>query len=94
MNDTSDYNVPFTMDEFEMALKKAHGKSSGPNDIPYDFYKHMEKSSKKELLKSFNYYFDSGNFPPEWENSINIPLIKPGHVMITLLSYMPTHHLL
>ena len=78
MSCNSTYNIPFTFQELSRALKNVKGQSLGPDNIHYDMLKNLDTDLKSELLKIFNFYWTSGEYPEEWRLSYNIPLSKPG----------------
>ena len=44
------YNQPFSLSELKDALSKAHDSSPGPDDIHYQFLKHVPDTSLSVLL--------------------------------------------
>ena len=50
----------------------------GPDDIHYQFLKHLPESSLSVLLKTFNDICKTGNAPKSWKDPTIIPLTKPG----------------
>ena len=48
------YNQSFSLSELKDTLSKAHDSSPGPDDIHYQFFKHLPDSSLSVLLKTFN----------------------------------------
>ena len=71
-------NVPFTMQELEIALDKKCGQSTGPNDIHIEMLKQLPHNMKRELLKLYNNIWMTGKMPDIWKHAYNIPLKKPG----------------
>ena len=59
-------------------LSKAHDSSPGPDDINYQFLKHLPHSSLSVLLKTFNDIWETGNVPKSWKEATIIPIPKPG----------------
>ena len=72
------YNQPFSLSELEDALSKAHDSSPGPDDIHYQFLKHLPDTSLSVLLKTFNDIRETGNVPKSWKEATIIPIPKPG----------------
>ena len=55
------YNQSFSLSELKDALPKAYDSFSGPDDIHYQFLKHLPDSSLSVLLKTFNDIWETGN---------------------------------
>ena len=72
------YNQPFSLSELEDALSKAHDSSPGPDDIHYQFLKHLPDTSLSVLLKTFNDIWETGNVPKSWKEATIILIPKPG----------------
>ena len=83
------YNQPFSLSELEDSLNKSHDTASGPDDIPYQFLKHLSIESKSLLLKIYNDIFISGDVPESWKQAIIIPLPKPGRDSSVPSNYRP-----
>ena len=84
------YNQPFSLSELEDALSKAHDSSPGPDDIHYQFLKHLPDSSLSVLLKTFNDIWETGNVPKSWKEATIIPIPKPGKDTTNPNNYRPT----
>ncbi|KAF2343212.1 hypothetical protein FHG87_026032, partial [Trinorchestia longiramus] len=64
--------------EIETFLKKVkNGKASGPDDIPYEFYKHSGESIIEMLRCLFDEIWRSERVPDEW-NKCNVVLLHTG----------------
>ena len=72
------YNQPFSLSDFRDALSKAHDSSPGPDDIHYQFLKHLPDTSLSVLLKTFDDIWETGNVPKSWKEATVIPVPKPG----------------
>ena len=72
------YNQPFSLLELKDALSKAHDSFPGPDDIHYQFLKHLPDTSLSVLLKTFNDIWETGNVPMSWREATIIPIPKPG----------------
>ena len=59
------YNRPFSMEELQDALRRAHDTSAGPDEIHYQLLKYLPCSSLLLLLNIFNKMWLSGNFPSD-----------------------------
>ncbi|PJE78782.1 Ribonuclease H [invertebrate metagenome] len=60
------------------SLKRSTDSAAGPDEIPYQFLKHLPESSLRCLLYIFNQVFASGKIPESWKESTIIPIPKPG----------------
>ncbi|KAF2355928.1 Reverse transcriptase domain [Trinorchestia longiramus] len=76
--------------EIETFSKKVkNGKASGPDEIPYEFYKHSGGSIIEMLRCLFDEIGRSERVPDEW-NKCNVVLLhKGGHNMKELKNYRP-----
>ena len=83
------YNQPFSLSELKDALSKAHDSSPGPDDIHYQFLKHLPDSSLSVLLKTFNDIWETGNVPKSWKEVTIIPIPKPGKDNTNPNNYRP-----
>ena len=71
------------------ALQKAHNTSVGPDNIHYQFLKHLPHTSLNLLLDIFNNIWLSGNVPKSWKEAIVIPVPKPGKDNTDPTNYRP-----
>ena len=83
------YNRPFSMEELQDALRRAHDSSAGPDEIHYQLLKHLPSSSLLLLLNIFNKIWLSGNFPSDWRKAIVIPISKSGKDPTNSTNYRP-----
>ena len=83
------YNQPFSLSELKDALSKAHDSSPGPDDIHYQFLKHLPDTSLSVLLKTFNDIWETGNVPKSWKEATIIPIPKPGKDNTNPNNYRP-----
>ena len=83
------YNRPFTMEELQDALRRAHDTSAGPDEIHYQLLKHLPSSSLLLLLNILNKIWLSGEFPSDWRKAIVIPIPKPGKDPTNPTNYRP-----
>ena len=65
-NNTEHYNLPFTLEELNTSIKRAHSTAVGPDKIHYDFLKHLPVKVLKVLLGLFNNIWKSGQIPASW----------------------------
>ena len=82
-------NQPFSLSELKDALSKAHDSSPGPDDIHYQFLKHLSDTSLSVLLKTFNDIWETGNLPKSWKEATIIPIPKPGKDNTNPNNYRP-----
>lgn len=83
------YNHPFTIEEYNKILLQCSSKSSGPDQLLYPFFKNMTHSNKKKILHCLNTIWNHDFFPPQWQHSYIIPILKPGKPPSELSSYRP-----
>ena len=83
------YNQPFSLSGLKDALSKAHDSSPGPDDIHYQFLKHLPDTSLSVLLKTFNDIWETGNVPKSWKQATIIPILKPGKDNTNPNNYRP-----
>ena len=76
-NNTESYKLPFTI-ELKDAIQTSHNTAIGPNEIHYEFLKHLPKKSLDYLLTIFNDIWMNGTFPESWKIATIIPIPKPG----------------
>ena len=83
------YNRPFSLEELQDALRRAHDTSAGPDEIHYKLLKHLPDASLLLLLNIFNKIWISGDFPSDWRKAIVIPIPKPGKDPTNPTNYHP-----
>ena len=88
-NNTEVYNNLFSFAELEDAIKKSHDTAVGPDDIHYQFLKHLPEESLQLLLDIFNNIWETGIFPDIWREAIIIPIPKPGKDTTNPTNYRP-----
>ena len=74
----SDYNIPFTLEELKESLTKASDSAVGPDEVHYQFLRHLDEDTLKLLLQILNNIWSTGKFPPSWREATVIPIPKPG----------------
>ena len=72
------YKRPFSIEELQDALHRAHDTSAGPDEVHYQLLKHLPSSSLLLLLNIFNQIWISGDFPSGWKRAIVILIPKLG----------------
>ena len=85
----SEYNRPFSMDEFECAIGKTKETTPGEDSVTYKMIKNLPKQAKLYLLKMYNRFYKDSFFPCSWKISTIIPILKPGKSPSSSNSYRP-----
>lgn len=88
-NNFEDYNLPFNLQELKESLNKSHDTAVGPDDIHYQFLKHLPDQSLELLLDIFNNIWTTGSFPDGWREATIIPIPKPGKDSTSPSNYRP-----
>ena len=84
-----EYNSLFTIDDLIDSIKNAKDTAAGPDEIYYQFLKHLPPVSLDLLLKIFNDIWISGEVPTCWKEALVIPIPKPGKDNTEPLNYRP-----
>ena len=88
-NNLEDYNQPFSLSELTDSIMKSHDTAVGPDEIHYQFLKHLPSISLEFLLQVFNEVWVSGGFPTSWKEATIIPIPKPGKDNTDPSNYRP-----
>ena len=88
-DNTEDYNAQFTLTELQLALKSCHDTAIGPDEIHYQFLKHLPFNSLLTLLEIFNHIWTTQTFPPIWKKANVIAFPKPGKDSSIPSNYRP-----
>ena len=88
-NNLADYNQPFYLSELTDSIMKSHDTAVGPDEIHYEFLKHLPSSSLEILLQVFNEVWVSGRFPTSWKEATINPIPKPGKENTDPSNYRP-----
>ena len=88
-DNTEIYNKEFKMSELLDALSKAHDTATGPDEVHYQFIKHLPNTGLSVLLDIFNDIWVSGHFPRSWKEAIVVPIPKPGKDHTNPTNYRP-----
>ena len=83
------YNRPFSLEELQDALHRAHDTSAGPDEIHYQLLKHLPDASLLLLLNILNKIWISGDFPSDWRKAIVIPIPNPAKDPTNPTNYRP-----
>ena len=88
-DNTEDYNAHFTLTELQIALKGCHDTAIGPDEIHYQFLKHLPLNSLIVLLEIFNHIWSTQTFPSIWKKANVIAFPKPGKDTTVPTNYRP-----
>ena len=83
------YNMPFSMIEFEAALKSSNNSTPGKDEISFNLIKHLHIIAKEFLLSFYNHLWKKGLFPKAWRHAIVIAIPKPGKDPSLVNNYRP-----
>ncbi|KAI3386578.1 hypothetical protein SNEBB_007980, partial [Seison nebaliae] len=72
------YNLPYTMKELALALRKSGKTAAGPDDIHYSMLRQLPTQGKEYLLDLYNKIWRNGEYPEQWRLSHVIMFPKPG----------------
>lgn len=82
-------DVPFSLNEMNTCMRKAKGKSPGPDTLTYNMLKNLDLASKSSLLTIYNRILESGVFPEVWKVASVVPILKPDKDPLSVESYRP-----
>lgn len=88
-NDNADYNIPFTMAEYNNAMKLSHNSAAGEDCIHHQMLNHLHKTTTKFILDLFNRIWTTFEFPSQWLTAIVLPFRKPGKDSHDTKNYRP-----
>ena len=71
------YNVNFSKRELIKSITQATDSATGPDEIHYQFLKHLPDVSLDLLLFLLNDLWQSQDFPDGWREATVIPIPKP-----------------
>ena len=83
------YNNLFSLSELQTAIKSAGNTSVGPDRLHYTFFRKLPVSALQLILNTLNSLWVKHIFPETWQESIIIPLLKPGKDPKDPKSYRP-----
>lgn len=76
--------------EVELALADLkNNKSPGPDNIPFEFLKHLPDEAIKTLTEIFNYIWSNKQYPDQWREIEIIPLPKANKTRTDPKNYRP-----
>ena len=82
-------NLPFSYDEFTVALGHRKSTAPGQDEICYPMVTNLSKPCQNKLLGILNDLWKKGVCPETWRHSIIIPLLKYGKPPQKPSSYWP-----
>ena len=88
-NNLENYNMLFSLDELTDALRRAHDSSPGPDEVHYQFIKHLPQTTLELLLNTYNKIWTTGDFPNSWQQALLIPIPKPDKDLQDPNNYRP-----
>ena len=79
----------FNLSELIESMNKSHYTATGPDEIHYQFLKRLSRPSLAVLLQIYNKIWQTGNFPPSWQEATVVPIPKPGKDPTNPTNYRP-----
>lgn len=83
------YNVDFTPEELEWAIRRSNGLSAGVDNVGYPMIRNLPHNSKVALLAIYNKIWAEGKIPKRWKEGIVVPIPKAGKNPIFLGNQRP-----
>ena len=83
------YNVNFSKRELIKSIAQTTDSATGPDEILYQFLKHLPDVSLDLLLLLLNDLWQSQDFPDGWREATVIPIPKPGKDRTDPNNYRP-----
>lgn len=83
------FNISFTINELEAALKTCSGSTPGADKIHYAMMKNMSYDTKLIYLNLVNRIWSSRDFPKNWKKTIAIPIPKGNKDQTKPENYRP-----
>ena len=77
------------MSELQEAIQKSHNTTVRPDDVYYEFLRHLPPKSLNYLLSAFNEIWQNGSCPESWKMATIIPRPKPGKNNLYASNYHP-----
>ena len=88
-NNSEKYNQLFILAKLQEAIETLHNTAVGPDEIHYDFLKHLPKNSLDYLPTICNDIWINSKFPESWKIATMIPIPKPGRDDSNQANYRP-----
>ncbi|CAH2087297.1 unnamed protein product [Euphydryas editha] len=85
----SEFDRPFSLEEFQLVLNSLKDSSPGVDGIPYSFVVRSGPDTQRTCLNFLNSIFQSEIPPEEWGTQIIVPILKPGKPGNDPSSYRP-----
>ena len=82
-------DVPFTIEELDLALTELSNSATGSDRIHNQMLKDLPSNGKTLVLTIINEIWEEGKYPSEWKVSKIIPLLKPNKDKQQIKSYRP-----
>jgi len=81
--------VPFTANEFSLAVKALKNTAPGHDSIMNIFFAKASPRCKQEVFSLLNTSWSSGYVPDAWKHGIIVPIPKPGKPPEQVSGYKP-----
>lgn len=78
INTNEEYNLLFTLNEFDFALQSCRSLCTGIDGVSYKMIEQLPENMKLIILEHYNNMWQQNEFPYEWKIAIVLPLLKPG----------------
>ena len=83
------YNYPFSMEEFDSALRSTNKSSPGLDQITYSMIKSAHPTMQTLILSTFNRILIEQAFPVSWKTNVVVPIAKPRKDAYDPKNYRP-----
>ena len=84
-----DFNMFFSLGEFQKAIDQGKDASPGRDGLGYQLFKLSGELMGEEMLALINNVWESGCLPKEWKHAVIIPIVIPGKQSDSPSSYRP-----
>lgn len=82
-------NSEIYLHELLAVLSNVGNTSPGPDNLPNTIIKNLPYSGIQYLLQIYNHIWTKQVFPDNWREAVVIPILKPGKIPTSTLSYRP-----
>lgn len=89
-NERPDTDLPFSLHELNVVLRKNRKSAPGEDKFTYSFYTNSPPAFRKRLLEFINQSWIQGKLPEEWKTAVVVPIPKPGGRGHRPISLLPT----
>lgn len=83
------YNLPFTLDEFNASLISIKSTAVGTDSVSYQMIKNLPFEAQTYIINLFNHIWINHKYPIEWSKTIIIPIHKKDKPDKNPSSYRP-----